>query len=394
MALPTTINANSDVTVGGGTPYLSSGGNVYVVTRNTSSRSNFQIWKATDPTSSFSQIGSDTQVTSTNVIIGIATIQDGQNIHIVTADAVATNGALDLRYHVFSMSSDSLTTTNELIKDNAVTANDIVAPFPLGISIRSDGDVIVLYNGSSVANMGAQRERVYYARREGTWTVDVAVDNGGATHWYAGGIVRGSSDRMHFFFQDSGAGDMYQRTLTSANSLEIFPASFDTTSDAGIAPQIQIGISYDSSGTQKVRRPYSNDTATQLNSAKCDSADTPTMSTDVDITGATNWKQTSAFQSSFTANGTTLWNTFLDNNDDIYTQSNANDGGWTTPESFYTGIVTNIHTNIYTRGSDVVLAMVFDETDPKYHEKVLVAGDTSLFTCDFECDFGARGRRR
>jgi hypothetical protein len=379
MAFPTTISTTFGASLGFSGPFLSSGGNVYVITISNTGGDDLRAYKATDPTSSFTAVGTDVSVTSGDAIQGVSIVQSGDNLHVVSVDGSAANK--DLRYHVFSMSSDSWTTSNELIKDNATPVTGFV-PYPVSISIRSDGDVIVLYNGSSVANMGNDRERVVYARREaGVWTIDVAVDNGGATNWIAGAVVIGSSDRMHFFFVDDGASDAYQRALTSANSLQAFPASYDTVINTGDTVQEQKGISYVSGANTKVRYPCVDGNVNELNSAKCDSADTPTMSEDTDITGATSFAQADN-AASFAADGTTLWNTFIQaSTSDIFTQSNADDGGWSAPASFYAGTVTKIYTNVYTRGSDTVLAMVFTETDPKYHEKVLSsAGNAASLT--------------
>ena len=377
MAFPTTITTGGDANKGGAIPYLSSAGNVYVIVHDDTTTSKIRAFKATDPTSSFSNVGTDVTVTSGNEITGLGTVQAGDVIHVVSQDTdVASTGVLtSVLYHKFDMASDTWSLTNEAIS-TAFNVATIEARDKVAINLRSNGDAIVLYNGPKVANMGTDRNRVYYARRvSGTWTSDVVVDNGGATSWICGVTVSGSSDRSHFFFLDDGADDGYQRTLTSANTLETFPASFDTTTASSPNIMRQGNISYNSSGTQKVRSLYGDSTSnTLLNIAKCDSADAPTMSTETDITGATDTNGVNnIFMSSLSADGTTLWNVFIDSNLDVYTQSNADDAGWSAPVSFYTGSVVRVYSNVYTRNGDIVLAMVFSETDPKYTEKTLSA---------------------
>lgn len=369
MAFPVTISTGARVTVGCGGPFISSAGNVYVITVDQATPSKFRAFKATDPSSSFSNVGTDPQVTSTDTVRGLAACQDGDNIHVVTQDGPST--AMVLRYHIFDMSSDSWTTTNEFI--TSFTAASTTVREMVDVSIRSDGDVIVLYNGQFVLS-GSNRERVYYARREGgTWTVDIAVDNGGAVSWILGGIVRGSSDRMHFFFMNDTSNDAYQRCLTSANSLQSFPSSFDTTAGASSFTILHRGTSYDSSGTQKVRFPYFDGTVNTVNSAECDSIGSPTMSVTSGITSPTTPSSIATHRLSFAANGTRLWNTFLDTNTDIFVQSNADDAGWSAPVSVYAGTVTKVYSSVFTRNGDTVLAIVFEETDPKYMEVVLNA---------------------
>lgn len=375
MALPVTITGLLVATTNVESfskPFISSAGNVYVFGKGTTTNL-IRAFKATDPTSSFSNVGSDVTVTSTNAIIGLDAVQQGDLIHVVTTDGAAA-ATIDLRYHVFDMSSDSWTTSNEtIVNDYSVVT--LATAAHAKVNIRSDGDVIVLYNGPLVNISAADRETVYYARREsGSWTVNVEVSNAGANAWFAGGVVIGANDRMHFFFINDTTSDAYQRTLTSANALETFPASYDTSINTTQISAMACGTSYDSSGTIKVRYPQEDNTGVILLSAKLDSADAPTVSTDADITGATDI-ESGSHRGSFAANGTTLWNAFVGSADsDIYTQSNVNDGGWSTPASFVTAVSNGIRTNIFVRNGNYVLAMVYnDNSNTSYNEKDLGA---------------------
>jgi len=388
MALPTTITGFAALSVGGrnvSRPFLSSGGNVYVVGWG-STLTLLRAFKATDPTDSFSNIGTD--VTLENQLEVVSAIQDGDLIHVATFNADATT-AIDLRYHTFNMATDEWVITNELVVENFGVVSNAVYVGHVDITVRSDGDVIILYNGQSQANMGSQRERVYYARREGgSWTVDVAVDDGGGTHWYASGIVAGASDRSHFFFIDDDASDGYQRTLTSANALESFPSSYDSTVDISEGSHSTLGTSYDSGGTIKVRMPVPDANAVTLNSVKLDSADTPTVSQDNDITGATAQKA-GTYAACFAVDGTTLWNVFLSSGDDgVYVQSNADDAGWSTPDLFYDGGThTTVKANVYTRSGSIVAGMItYVGTSCVYHEYVISSGGVSG---DADFTFGA-----
>ena len=373
MALPVTITGLLVATTNNDTvskPFISSAGNVYVVGKGTTTNL-LRAFKATDPTSSFSNVGTDVTMTSTNAIQAVDAVQQGDLLHVITTDAAAAT-AVDLRYHVFDMSSDTWTTSNEtVVNDYAVVA--IATAIHAAVSIRSDGDVIVLYNGPLVNISAADRETVYYARREsGSWTVNVEVSNAGATSWYAGGVVLGSSDRMHFFFLDDGASDAYQRCLTSANSLETFPSAIDTTVNTTQISALQTGTSYVSGANTKVRYPWEDATGIILMSFKCDSADAPTMSKDDGIDGAVPC-ESGAHRNSMSADGTRLWCAYVFATDsDIYTLSNANDAGWDAPALFAVENSNGIRTNIYTRSGSVVLAMVYNSSsNTLYNEKVL-----------------------
>lgn len=387
MAFPTAVGSSESGNIGGLTPYLYND-NVYVIVQAGTDASKLRAFKATDPSSSFSNVGTDFAVTSGNTIVGMATVQDGSKIHVATCDYTSVL-TVDIRYHVFDCSTDTWTTTNETIKDNlaAVGTN---SPGAVAIGIRSDGDIIVLYNGASAAVMGTDYNRVKYARREAAvWTVDVAVDNAGAAHWMVDGLVRGASDRMHFFFKDDTADDGYQRCLTSANALEAFPAAYDTTLCTNAGGGIQGGVSYVSGGTTKVRFPVTDATLSDRLSVKLDSADAPTVSTDADITGTNSTHASTSgisYNCGMAANGTTLY--FVYNDDfatgNIYFISNANDAGWSATPTLIDGSPATyavwVYPNIYTRGSNIVIGLVWygSSDGVKYNEYTLVAGGSAI----------------
>ena len=116
-------------------PYRSSAGNFYGFFRQTTDTSLISVQKASDPTSSWSEVAT---LDITNKLQSIATVQAGDNIHIVT---VKDNNTI--QYHVFSMASDSFTTSNE----NTGATPGLNANRKLGIAVRSDGDVVIFYNG-------------------------------------------------------------------------------------------------------------------------------------------------------------------------------------------------------------------------------------------------------
>lgn len=377
MAMPITVtgllaNAASIETSSGPLVYNDA---VYVFGRGTTGNL-VRAFKCSDAdTGSFSNVGTD--ITTNEDITACKACQQGDEIFVVTidGDAVTTN---QLRLHIFNTTSDTWTTTNEAVDLNFTTLSLASAKY-LSCAIRSDGDLIVLYNGAVRNISAANRETVRYARREaGSWTAGVEVSNGGAANWYAGGVVLGSSDRMHFFLVNDTAADGFQRTLTSANALETFPAAYDASVSATEASLCGTGCSYDSAGTQKVRYP-SRDTGNVIClGLKMDSADAPTISIDADITGALNM-DSGAFRSSMAALGTTLYHVFVDSVDDIYYQTNANDAGWSGNTLFLTAACAGILTTIYIREGNYRLAMVYNNsTTPVYNELDLGPADTTI----------------
>lgn len=294
MALPVTIGSAPDIDFplrnyycG---PFISSGGNVYVVIKrfngsdNITVRNRIAVFKATDPTSSFSEQDRGSASTPNAPMYDASIVREPlQTMWAVQVSDVlhvawtsSASGALDAyEYTTFDMSSDTWSGT-ELVIDTVATDPPVLTDTSISIAVRSDGDVIALYNGATDRLHGSDQNRVDYARKEnGTFaTIAVAVDNAGADMWYGSVIVLGSSDRMHFFFKNDDLDDAYQRTLVhSGNALETFPSAGDTQTNLPnhvFAP----GISYNDGGTQRVRCPYV-DLSGQLSYAEFDSVDAP-----------------------------------------------------------------------------------------------------------------------
>jgi len=178
MALPVTI---SGVTFPSQTYYLGpfkSGGAFYIVFVESADISVINVYKATDPTDSFSiqDTANDPDVTST--IRSMAVVKDGTDLHISTWAGTGP----EIRRHVFHMATDLWdgTLVNEEVEDI-----DDIPPSAnqfSWIEIRSDGDVIVQYSGDTDSIHGVARRRVDYARKEGsTWTRGVLVYPGAWT---------------------------------------------------------------------------------------------------------------------------------------------------------------------------------------------------------------------
>ena len=102
MALPVTISglvhATGSITVS--RPFISSGGNVYVIGRESTT---LGAYKATDPTSSFSAVGTSPSLTNIN---NLNAVQVGDVLHVVTASASAST-SVDYKYHTFNMATDA-----------------------------------------------------------------------------------------------------------------------------------------------------------------------------------------------------------------------------------------------------------------------------------------------
>jgi len=369
MALPTTIAGVQVIAAArkcGG--FLSSGGNVYIIFLDSTDASIVEAWKATDPTSSFSEQNSAGKPDLTNLVIAIAAYQAGDVIHIVTKEASTGR----IAYHTFNMATDAWGTVNE-----QVTATTfVVTGETVDIVLRSDGDVIVIYNGAQDTVTMSNFNRVKYARRESaSWTANVAVDNAGSVSWNAGTAILGASDRTHFAFIDDDSDDAYQRTLTSANSLEAFPAAFDATIQSTAArADIGPGTSYVSGGATKVRFPYNN--ATAVWQALCDSADAPTVTIDgasfSDGAGLSRLDG-AYYPTAMAAHLTDLYAFWINASSPfgLFQDKNANGAGWGTDVTRFGGPVTRFFVTpfSFTRSGNYKIGFViYDGTNVKYDE--------------------------
>lgn len=386
MAFPSTITTNDSTAYHGvGGPFISSTGSVFVVIRDPSTTANAVVFKASDPSSSWAAVDS-VAVTSGNTIRHLNAFQVGDNLHIVTRDA-ASASTNQIRYHVFSMASDTFTTENELVKTTYTTANTVDESF-VGIVVRSDGSVIVLYEGPQVL-ADIQRSRVYYARKlAGAWSADFAIGGTGNNHWYAQEIVLGSQDRTHFFVANYTLTDLYQQCLTSANALETLPAAFDTTvlANDGMGMQRPVAFSASAGGTV-IRYPYYDTFDPSINSVLFSSQDVPTYTVSADITGATNpLAEARRRVMSFAVNGDKVYATFADSASDLTVMSAQDVNGWAAPSVIATESAGYIFSNAYTRGAAVVNAIVYtsDGNGLRYTEytisAVAVAGNQPLLT--------------
>ena len=289
MALPVTISADVANQNSYHGPFKSSGGNFYtiVVGDTTATDGDVEAHKATDPTVSFAEQDGANRPTagaSGTEIVSLWTYQVSDLIHVVYQDVDH-----DVWYARFDMSSDAWVDLGASDFDILIdTTGATQAADAVSIAVRSDGDIVVTYQGDSEMVMGSEFERVVWnVSSDGgvNWDGPVSIDNGGSVDWTGCVIVPGSSDRMHVFFTAKTGNDGFQRTIRADDSLETFPSAFDTTLTIVGNAKFGPGVSYDDAGTQRVRCPYVN-ISQQISIAKLDSADTPTVTTDDDVSDA------------------------------------------------------------------------------------------------------------
>jgi hypothetical protein len=222
MALPTTISGALWPTQGSGNlgPFLY-GTSVYICTNDAGG---VVMFKATDPTSSFSEVDASNAPTGASQQYYMDSYFDGTYIHVMWV--TQTNPSTI--YAKFDCSSDSWVDASDYGGIGGAHSRTLYVPsdspttFWGGITVRSDGDVIVVHPGENYSNMGGATQTVYYSRIEGTsLTAGTSVaDSGGKNDNYLYAyVVMGSSDQCHFAYVRDTDSDFYLRALSSGNAL-------------------------------------------------------------------------------------------------------------------------------------------------------------------------------
>jgi len=245
MALPTTISGAAFPTESSGNlgPFVDGSGNVYFV------GSGLAVYKAADPTSSFSE----QDATNAPAIGGlhIDAFLDGTTLHIV---GINTTG-YSTEYAQFDLSTDSWVDASNFGGTSGDTFVEVYNPTDNpttawgGIAVRSDGDVVIVHPGENPSIKGGNYQELAYSRLEGgTWTTGVVVASTGGkddNYLYAYPVM-GSIDQCHFGYVRDTDGDFYLRALSSGNTLRT------QRTHAGTYSVVGNGINFTRSSTEKI----------------------------------------------------------------------------------------------------------------------------------------------
>ncbi len=386
MALPTTIISTPGIHCHH-PPFKSSAGNFYALIKKADDNNILRMYKSSDPTGDNWVIQDEGGSPGRNISGGFSSVQDGDDIHIAR---VGFDN--NMSYSKFSMSSDTWTVIQEPIEDPTNAPNQ---PW-VSIAVRSDGDVVVVYNGDTDQNMGDTKERVdVNIRTGGTWGGPVSLDAGGDVHYGNPNCVLGTNDFVHCLWQRQTSAtpdpsiswaDTQGRSLDPADdSLSTVDASDANTGGALLGfPNL---VTYDDGGTQRIIVSGFIADGTSLETAQA----TEDGSDEILLT-ATGVTESFSAEPGF-INGEVGVSTFVELSDEIhclysgdgvagvdqdlwYTTSTDDGASWSAPTEEVDGVTVNfISANIYVRGLDTVLAYVYDDGGvQKYNEKVLIAG--------------------
>lgn len=273
MALPVSLSGLSLAIVIAG-PFRSSTGNFYLFGRDGTTATTLQIYKATDPTSAWASVTTNTGFATS--IYSIRAYQQGDTIHLLISDGTSA-AALNWKYRTFNMATDAIVLSETIV--SAINVTDNAGNFYGNSAIvfrASDSQPICYVQKARVSTHGVTA----YYRRTGvaTWAAAVVVDPGVTTSdYYAQDMIIGASSTLHFTYSTAGSS-ISQRALTSANVLQtasVFATVAGTSQSQGVAVVIGantlVAIGANSSASNNVAAGYFT------------SGNTPTLNQSADI---------------------------------------------------------------------------------------------------------------
>lgn len=220
MALPVTITGiTATIPVAG--PFKSSGGNFYFIGVSSADATKIRAYKATDPTSSWSNVGTDPAITNAVSVNWVSVWQDGDTLHVATASTPSTSTNSDYYYKTFDMSSDAWTAINEAIA-TSVPVNGSTG-YRRGISIckRSSSGYLVAAFPRNYLYMSTNYNNVWWSERLGTnnWTVEANVNQQNYQLVSARVIPDPVDDRVLFCYSRE-SNNKYTDVLSSADTFD------------------------------------------------------------------------------------------------------------------------------------------------------------------------------
>ena len=381
MALPTTIKTGDLVTTHNrfrGGPFISSGGDVYViicVLVTSPADLDLKCYKATDPTSSFSLQDTSNEPQNTNNL-SFACVQEGDLIHVIYP-------ADDIEHMSFNMADDTWSSPHTIQTGN-------FTPVEFDVAIDAAGDLVMVGPSAIDRIHGTDYFRVSYSRSTDSgvnWSTYTQFGSADPTneqgHTQGPAVVKGSAGRFHLFWTQTTTSDFDHRTLTEASTLESIQTIDTTLAVPGTVILMVAGASYISASNTVVWVMYT-DFDNIYASAKANSAASPSWTLDGTTFLDNNHR---AFLNTLIADGTDLYSVYpftISTNGKILFNVNPDDAGWaaddTEAESESGNDILLVNANIYERSGTKYLATVYHvdlTTDEmRYEEHALTVAIT------------------
>lgn len=353
----------------------------YVSHRDMTSGNDSRVDKATDPETSFAEQDGTNVPTFAATIASQNAFQVNNLLHIA-----AQTTANDVFYARFDMDADAwvdLDAGAPVDEDILIDGAPDGTPTACDIVVLNTGKIRVVYQGEMDKVMGTSFERIHAMQSTDgfTWSNLQSVSTATAETDFTGPrMVVGDSDTVHIVYRgatDTPEDVLYQRAMSSADALQ---TERDTTGQTmpDFYP-IGHGVSFDRSGTTKIRFPFSSPISNDdtLLVLTFDAATDPSSFT-LDTTpwdGSTSAlsvrNQSGDAVLGLAADGDTVYMVQArDDDSDFYTSNDGGNDTWTTPVVHRSGITGNqYHANVFERGGSIKLAQYQEHSSqPRYDE--------------------------
>jgi hypothetical protein len=344
----------------------------------------------------------------------IKTLMDGNELHFVGQNPT-TNGTV---YHgIFDVSTGTWTTS---VASIGASLDGTVSVFGLDLALRSNGDIIIVYNGATEAVKGDDKQRIYYARKSVGWVFDNALDAGNDIHYGNPVCAMGSGDNCHVVWQfNNGNADppenwttttnqecVESRTIDSNDNLSTTTSATGTQSTRDVINGFANAVFYADGATDRVAvfgTFDESDTASIVQRATTDANDDIQAPTGTKFNDSSNEPYDHLWTSATyqdcavcygAVNGTDLYYVYIGGggdgvDKDLYWTKSTDDGAnWDTATELQNGIDgQSVCCNVYTRGTAIVLGIIYGTgtaiTSGRaeawyYHEYVIETLDASL----------------
>jgi hypothetical protein len=252
--------------------------------------------------------------------------RDGDTLHIVHQRSTSNS----VVYHRFRMSDHPTNPDTWEITDESIAAAPGGGNQGCCIAKRDDGTIVAWYNGNDGTD-----NRIYYKIRSypgETWGSQNNLDDTATTAFWYPSCVKGASNRIHIFYQETDTFVIYHKSLSSADSLGSRDSVETDPDNSGTnAWQAQCNpVYYDSSGNEKIMIGIVDYTGNDLFSYVVTNDGTPEARKAVSGVGNIEGYAEGGFVNpvEFVVDGTTVYAIWVNSASDVKLDSADDDGGW------------------------------------------------------------------
>lgn len=347
----------------------------FVLLRNKTNEGQLEMYWSTAPATSFAEADAANAPTAHGNVLSLYVSQNGDDLHIAIGSDNAGSENYRVEYARFDMSAGTNGAWQTVTGSAKIqTVNPTYSDGPTDQSVcsgsRSNGDILISYNGETQLNNSVEYTRPYIRVSDDggdTWGSEQQISADTQDHIESPFFtVVQAADRAHIFYLDADNNDMHYQLFTSSDTLGA-SGELDTTT-ASFLHVLGHCINYNDGSTDRIRVAYL-DSNGQVSVFTATDGDTPNFikeanASDADATANHGVPALSlCFDDIAGQNDTYLLYSQI-TNDDIYSDVNDLPGSasWATDIERFVGTFRLVNCNVYIRNGRVVIGYVTGET--------------------------------